>query len=161
MHAQRWPRFQPKGTHRAPQWIGVSCPHPSHLNLCCRLRCRTEWFPRKSLQTTCLAQAQPGPSCLSCTLTSAPQPNILSILKVGSSRHPIIYTGKAFAGARQVPAHCLHSQVWKALAHPSLRCQPRLINFTVSLPECCGRRFEDRKLPFTCGIFLKMTLEAG
>lgn len=32
---------------------------------------------------------------------------------------------------------------------------------SLSLPECCGRRFEDRKLPFTCGIVLKMTLEAG
>lgn len=47
MHAQRWSRFQPKGIHGAPQWIGVSCLHPSHLNLCYRLRCRTEWFPRE------------------------------------------------------------------------------------------------------------------
>lgn len=39
--------FPTQRIHGAPQWIGVSCPHPSHLNLCCRLRCRTEWFPKE------------------------------------------------------------------------------------------------------------------
>jgi hypothetical protein len=47
-------------------------------------------------------------------------PNILSILEVGGSRHPIIYTERHLLGARQVPAKCLYSQVSKHFhIHPS------------------------------------------